>query len=436
MAPRIRHALAAALLAAALPAPGAEAGSALVSLHRPAEAARSVALMISGAEGWSRGLEARAARLTRSGALTVGLDLRRLPEDCAAAGRAALALAQAAAARAGAGAIPPVLVGRGAGAGLALHIAAGHPDAVKGLATDRFAPAPGCPETGEAAMSGRLAKAPARWFDLADVAGRSALPPLPGVAAVAPDGRRIRPRPRPDAAAEGPVEVSAGFLETVWAVAGADAAFRAAAAGEPLPVVLHPAPPGAPEGGVFAIFLSGDGGWAAFDAEVADRLAAAGVPVAGVSLLRWLWREKPPEIMAGELAGLIARRSAEWGERRVLVVGFSMGANVAPFALRRLPTEARARLAGLVLLAPEPRTGFEISPAGWLGGASGEADVAAEIAALAPLLPVLCVQGTEEARSACDPPPPGVARLALPGGHHLGKAYDRVAAAILELAAP
>ena len=219
----------------------------------------------------------------------------------------------------------------------------------------------------------------------------------------------------------------------MWSVSGADFAFRAGAQDEPLPVVLHLPPPGAPRREVFAVFLSGDGGWATFDAEIADRLAAAGVPVAGVSLLRWLWREKRPEAMAGDLAGLIARRSAEWGEVPVLVVGFSMGANVAPFALRRLPAETRARLAGLALLAPERRTGFEISPAGWLGGATGEADVAAEIAALAPALPVLCVHGTQEPGSACDPPLPGVDALALPGGHHLGKAHDRAAAAVLKL---
>ncbi|SFH62037.1 AcvB/VirJ family lysyl-phosphatidylglycerol hydrolase [Albimonas pacifica] len=448
MAPRIRISPAAAapvglalllaalaglvLLLAALAAGRASPeGAAPAALHLPAEAARSVVVMISGAEGWTPGLEARAARLARGRALVVGLDLRRLPRDCAEAGRAATALVRAATARAGVGAIPPTLVGREEGAGLALAMAAAAPDAVKGLATDRLAPAPGCPEAAEAATAGRLAKAPVRWFDLTDAAGRSPLPPLPGVAAVAPDGERIRPRRgTPDA---GPAAVSVGFLETAWAVSGADVAFREGAAGEPMPVVLHPVPPGAAERGVFAIFLSGDGGWAAFDAQVADQLAAQGVPVAGVSLLRWLWREKRPEAMARELAGLIARRSAAWGERPVLVIGFSMGANVAPFALRRLPAAAQARLAGLVLLAPERRTGFEISPAGWLGGATGAADVAAEIAALPPALPVLCVRGAEEESSACDPPLPGAATLALPGGHHLGKAHDRVAEAILEL---
>lgn len=211
-------------------------------------------------------------------------------------------------------------------------------------------------------------------------------------------------------------------------IAGVDAFDRAGPAAAPasladLPITVH-ADPAAPAAGLMAVFLSGDGGWAALDAEVADRLAAAGVPVVGVSALRYFWTEKRPARIAADVARIAAAYAPRFGADRLLLIGFSLGANVTPFYAPLV--RAAVPVAGAVLIAPEPATGFEFHVGGWLGYRSDDHDVGAAIDAAG--VPLLCLHGTEEAESPCRGRP-GAQGFA--GGHHLGGDHDGIAAAIL-----
>src|SRR5262245_24038810 len=117
----------------------------------------------------------------------------------------------------------------------------------------------------------------------------------------------------------------------------------------------------------FAVIYSGDGGWRDLDKEIGEYLAAHGTPCVGVDSLRYFWRVKTPEAVAGDLARIIRHYGNEWNAPDVLLVGYSFGAGILPAALNRLPDDVRPAVEQISLLGLEPRAPFEIGVTGWLG---------------------------------------------------------------------
>ena len=184
-------------------------------------------------------------------------------------------------------------------------------------------------------------------------------------------------------------------------------------------------------GEVFAVILTGDGGWAEIDKSIAARLAAAGVPSVGWSSLEYYWTPRTPEAAAADLARTIEHYARRWQRRRVLLVGYSFGADVLPFLANRLPSDARSRVALAGLVGLSPVASFEFHVTGWLGIDRGEHATVPEVKRMAPL-PVVCVRGDDERDSACGLLEGTAARVVtLPGGHHFGGDYGRLADELL-----
>lgn len=177
----------------------------------------------------------------------------------------------------------------------------------------------------------------------------------------------------------------------------------------------------------FAIVLSGDGGWAEIDKGVAAGLAAAGVPVVGWSSLGYYWTPRTPETAAADLARIVEHYAAAWHKSRVLLVGYSFGADALPFLAARLPPSTAARVAGVALLGLSPTATFEFHVSSWLGGgADARYPTPAEVERLR--VPVLCVDGADEADSACRALHGPRVRVETVGtGHHFGGEYGRIA---------
>ncbi|MDE2305303.1 MAG: virulence factor family protein [Gammaproteobacteria bacterium] len=181
----------------------------------------------------------------------------------------------------------------------------------------------------------------------------------------------------------------------------------------------------------FGVFLSGDGGWVGIDRSISAALAARGIPMVGWDSLRYFWTPRTPEGAARDLDRVIAHYGRLFGKSRVLLVGYSQGADTLPFMVNRLPSATAAQVGLTALLALSDRADFEFHIANWLGSSRGGIPTAPELAHWRGA-PYLCLYGKEDHEAACahETVPPGV-RIEMPGGHHFDGSYAAIAERIL-----
>jgi type IV secretory pathway VirJ component len=198
-----------------------------------------------------------------------------------------------------------------------------------------------------------------------------------------------------------------------------------------LPLVELPATGGSK---TLAVVVSGDGGWASLDRQIGETLSQEGVSVVGINSLKYFWRARTPDGAAADLTRVLRHYMPAWRASRILLVGYSRGADVLPFMASRLPEDLRARVRLVALLGISQRAGFELHLTDFLGGSGHGSPTAPEIRKLRGM-PVLCVYGSDETDSACRGLSPDLANeMSLPGGHHFGGAYREIARSILQKA--
>jgi type IV secretory pathway VirJ component len=187
-----------------------------------------------------------------------------------------------------------------------------------------------------------------------------------------------------------------------------------------------------PSKDVLAVILSGDGGWAGIDREIADVLAKKHVPVVGVNSLRYFWKSKTPENAAADLERILKAYMTLWNKDKVVLIGYSLGADVLPFMANRLPSELLSRVVLITLLGPDTEVDFEFHLTDWLGGKSRNSkQVLPEVEKLEGKR-LLCVYGEEERESLCRQLSSNQARVvSFKGAHHFGGNFEAIANIIL-----
>jgi type IV secretory pathway VirJ component len=183
---------------------------------------------------------------------------------------------------------------------------------------------------------------------------------------------------------------------------------------------------------LFVVLLSGDGGWADIDREIGEQLNRAGLPVVGWNTLQYFWSRKSPDIASADLRRVLTHYRLQWGRPKVLLIGFSLGADVLPFMVSRLPADERARIRDMALLSLSHTVDFEFHVSDWLGRSEGEThEVAPELGKIG--APVLCIYGTGDDDTLCgEVKAPNVATVGLPGDHHYNGDFRAVTRLILE----
>lgn len=465
----MKQTLAAHVLALAL-APAALAGEpsetlalptfGQVALYAPAGAPEQVVLFVSGDGGWNLGVVSMAERVRDLGALVAGIDIRRFLESleasqgCAYPAGALEELSRAVQLHRGVPAYKrPVLVGYSSGATLVYAaLAAAPPETFAGAISLGFCSdleirnAP-CRQRGLAFEKSPkrvgydlapFAKLAVPWMVLQGEADQVCDPAATRAFVTATGAARLFWLPRVGHGFSVPRNWEPQFVEAYRAITSAqppEAGTHGSGGGvEDLGLVEVPASGGTGRGEL-AVILTGDGGWAELDQSVAAGLAATGVPVVGWSSLRYYWTPRTPEGAARDLARIVEHYCAAWKKDRVLLVGYSFGADVLPFLVNRLPDAALARVASVSLLGLSDTAAFEFRVSSWLGGGRDTRYLTLpEVARLA--VPVTCVHGADEKDSAClGLKGPRVRTVPVGSGHHFGGDYARLVELVLGPAA-
>ncbi|HMN09381.1 MAG TPA: alpha/beta fold hydrolase [Gemmatimonadaceae bacterium] len=218
-----------------------------------------------------------------------------------------------------------------------------------------------------------------------------------------------------------------GYLAPAAAAHVGDAVPCTTTEGAPLPLIERPSPAGSAP---LVLLLTGDGGWAHADEEVAQALRARGSAVVGVNMRAYLRTRRSPDEAARDLACVARAYSQAWRRDRIILLGYSRGADIAPFAAARWPADLRARLAMVVLVSMSARANFQFHLVDLIRDVERPDDVALapEIERLRGLN-VLCVYGEDDRSTGCLAADTTVVRrVARPGGHRLTEGFDAIAA--------
>jgi type IV secretory pathway VirJ component len=434
-------------------------------VYKPAGAPTSFVLFLSGDDGWNASADTMARQLVQQGAMVAAIDWAQLKANLEAAGDECMFpdgdlenLSHFVQAYFHVPTyLTPMLVGVSSGAAMSYAVLAQAPsDTFAGALTLGFCPKfnlqkPLCKGSGlEFTRNARgrgVDLLPIKvlgnpWLELHGAsdrtcpvsAARSFISQIRGAAMV--------PLPQVSHDFSSPREWMPQYTAGFNALAAHNRAERAAplpASLSDLPIVEVPAQPVAAQtapSDVFAILMSGDGGWAGIDQAVAAALSERGIPVVGLDSLRYYWTARTPSGVASDTDRMIRYYLAHFGKRRVLLIGYSQGADVLPFAVNRLPEATRAHVALTAVMGMSEHALFEFHLSSWVSDSNSGPATLPEISRITGM-PVLCIYGADENDSLCPKLDPSrYILLKLKGGHHFDGDYANLAHQILAAAKP
>jgi type IV secretory pathway VirJ component len=178
-------------------------------------------------------------------------------------------------------------------------------------------------------------------------------------------------------------------------------------------------------------YISGDGGFNKFSTSFMQTLNKQGYAVIGLDAKDYFWHKKKPQDAANAIEADINEINKKWKKQNIILIGYSFGADVAPFMLTRFSSGMAAKVNHIILLSPSSKTDFEIhvlQMLGW-GKDSGES-VPAEINRIS--VSVAIITGDDENEFPFGELTIKNKRLIkMPGGHHYDGNVDALCRQII-----
>ncbi len=424
-----------------------------VSLYRGRGRLHDVVLLVSGDGGWDAAMSSMAQSLADQGNLVAGIDFRHYRESLQQATEACVSpdsdlenLSHYLQSKLSVKEyLEPVLVGAGAGATLVYATLVDAPEGLfKGAISIGFSPglalrkplcdnpamtiqmhldASGAPQGMTFSAATQM---PGKWLVLQGQADPSGAAVRDFVSAV-PGAARLNLPDGGGAAVDAAVEAA---IARVAAIHGGTKPAALPTALSDLPLIVVPSRGGG-AGQWFGVFLTGDGGWVGLDKGVSLELAKHDIPIVGWDSLKYFWKRRTPEGAAHDLDRVLRYYAHAWGRSRVLLIGYSQGADTMPFMVNRLPAATRALVGYTTLLGISDNALWEFHLATWLGKPPKGIPTQPELEHWSGS-PYLCIYGESDADAACaeETGHDGTA-LKMSGGHHFGGGYDKIADEIL-----
>lgn len=192
-----------------------------------------------------------------------------------------------------------------------------------------------------------------------------------------------------------------------------------------LPLVEVPAAPATggaltPAQRTLALVVTGDGDWAALVKGISGTIAGSGTAVVGLKARAYLVTGKrTPDGTARDVERIARHYMARWNRDRLAILGYSRGADFAPFVAARLPADLRAKLVVVGMYGLADAASFEFHWADLVSDPKRPTDVptAPELQRLRGV-PMYCVYGSDEKNSGCRGADSTLVRQYARGGAH------------------
>ena len=172
----------------------------------------------------------------------------------------------------------------------------------------------------------------------------------------------------------------------------------------------------------FVLLLSGDGGWKDLVKEVAKNFTSIGIPVAGLNSRSYFWREKSRVKLSEDLNYLTNYYMEKWNKKEVILVGYSFGADVIPFAYDSMD---KSVIKKIILISPYKTAHFKIKLSEYIITATDGFPVTLQLKKIDPdLLYIIC---DDDKNSLCNELDQNIWNYTyLEGGHHFNSEYQKL----------
>jgi type IV secretory pathway VirJ component len=168
-----------------------------------------------------------------------------------------------------------------------------------------------------------------------------------------------------------------------------------------------------------AFLITGDGGFAPGDHGIAETFAKRGIPTIALNAREYLGTKRSPDRAADDAVTILRRYLATWHRDSVMIVGYSRGADMAPFIVTRLPSDLRERVSLVAMIGLGERASFEFHWSDLIKDTKRATDylVSPEITKIRDVH-MLCLYGEDETGSLCPSLSGGVITVDKHNGKH------------------
>jgi type IV secretory pathway VirJ component len=107
-------------------------------------------------------------------------------------------------------------------------------------------------------------------------------------------------------------------------------------------------------------YLSGDAGFNTFSKTFAQELHHFGYDVFALNTKKYFWHQKTPLQAATDAENYLKQITKSRKNKKVIIIGFSYGADVAPFIYNRFDDQFKKNIQNLIIIGPSQVNDFEI----------------------------------------------------------------------------
>lgn len=165
--------------------------------------------------------------------------------------------------------------------------------------------------------------------------------------------------------------------------------------------------------------ISGDGGFNSFTTNLCTAINNAGYSITALSGKSYFWDKKTPQQTTTDIENYIKSQLQTRKNKEFILIGYSFGADVAPFVVNLLADSNKKQLQSLILLSPSTSTDFEVHLSDMFGKPKKRSmDVVAEINKLGAQKTTLIFGDDEDDFPKKEIVLKNVVITSLAGGHH------------------